>query len=87
MKTDICLVSCLCNLSMAVVIDTICVARCASTGLAIMAPDISRICAVCELRCLKVSELKRVVETHFGPGANVQASGEVCGGCGGKFVA
>ncbi|KAF5700026.1 hypothetical protein FGLOB1_11039 [Fusarium globosum] len=51
-------------------------ARCASTGLAIMAPDISRICAVCELRCLKVSELKRVVETHFGPGANVQASGE-----------
>ncbi|KLP02046.1 uncharacterized protein FFB20_10295 [Fusarium fujikuroi] len=62
-------------------------ARCASTGLAIMAPDISRICAVCELRCLKVSELKRVVETHFGPGANVQASGEVCGGCGGKFVA
>ncbi|EXK35351.1 hypothetical protein FOXG_06333 [Fusarium oxysporum f. sp. lycopersici 4287] len=62
-------------------------ARCASTGLAIMAPDISRICAVCELRCLKVAELKRVVETHFGPGANVQASGEVCGGCGGKFVA
>ncbi|KAF5262613.1 hypothetical protein FOXYS1_6650 [Fusarium oxysporum] len=62
-------------------------ARCASTGLAIMAPDISRICAVCELRCLKVAELKRVVETHFGPEANVQASGEVCGGCGGKFVA
>lgn len=52
-----------------------------------MAPDISRICAVCELRCLKVAELKRVVETHFGPEANVQASGEVCGGCGGKFVA
>ncbi|KAF5020505.1 hypothetical protein F66182_7468 [Fusarium sp. NRRL 66182] len=62
-------------------------ARCASTGLAIMAPDISRICAVCELRCLKVTELARVAEKHFGPGAKVESSGEVCGGCGGKFVA
>ncbi|KAF4999144.1 hypothetical protein FGRMN_2672 [Fusarium graminum] len=62
-------------------------ARCASTGLAIMAPDISRICAVCELRCLKVAELSRVAEEHFGPGAKVESSGEVCGGCAGKFVA
>ncbi|KAM0206461.1 hypothetical protein ACHAQI_008188 [Fusarium lateritium] len=56
-------------------------ARCASTGLAIMAPDISRICAVCELRCLKVAELSRVAEEHFGPGTRVESSDEVCGGC------
>ncbi|KAJ4270452.1 hypothetical protein NW762_002134 [Fusarium torreyae] len=62
-------------------------ARCASTGLAIMAPDISRICAVCELRCLKVTELTRIAEECFGPGTKIEASGEVCGGCGGKFVA
>ncbi|KAM0321968.1 hypothetical protein ACHAPQ_009193 [Fusarium lateritium] len=62
-------------------------ARCASTGLAIMAPDISRICAVCELRCLKVAELSRVAEEHFGPGTRVESSDEVCGGCAGKFVA
>lgn len=62
-------------------------ARCASTGLAIMGPDISRICAVCELRCLKVSELVRIAEEHDGPGTTVESSGEACGGCGGKFVA
>ncbi|CAJ0549093.1 Ff.00g027060.m01.CDS01 [Fusarium sp. VM40] len=62
-------------------------ARCASTGLAIMAPDISRICAVCELRCLKVAELTRVAEEHFGSGTRVESSDEVCGGCAGKFVA
>lgn len=62
-------------------------ARCASTGLAIMAPDISRICAVCELRCLKVTELTRVAIENFGPGTRIESSGEVCGGCGGKFVA
>ncbi|KAF4963669.1 hypothetical protein FSARC_8313 [Fusarium sarcochroum] len=62
-------------------------ARCASTGLAIMAPDISRICAVCELRCLKVAELARVAEQWLGPGTKIESSGEVCGGCGGKFVA
>ncbi|KAM0506348.1 hypothetical protein ACHAP8_001384 [Fusarium lateritium] len=62
-------------------------ARCASTGLAIMAPDISRICAVCELRCLKVAELTRVADENFGPGTKIESSGEVCGGCGGKFVA
>ncbi|KAL4729394.1 hypothetical protein ACLX1H_003811 [Fusarium chlamydosporum] len=62
-------------------------ARCASTGLAIMAPDISRICAVCELRCLKVAELTRVAVENFGPGTSIESSGEVCGGCGGKFVA
>ncbi|KAI5463201.1 hypothetical protein BGZ63DRAFT_505263 [Mariannaea sp. PMI_226] len=62
-------------------------ARCASTGLAIMGPDISRICAVCELRCLKVSELIRLAEEQYGPGTKVESSGEACGGCGGKFVA
>ncbi|KAH7165584.1 peptidase C13 family-domain-containing protein [Dactylonectria macrodidyma] len=62
-------------------------ARCASTALAIMGPDISRMCAVCELRCLKVSELSKIAEECIGPGTRVESSGEVCGGCGGKFVA
>ncbi|KAK7409457.1 hypothetical protein QQX98_008365 [Neonectria punicea] len=62
-------------------------ARCASTGLAIIGPDISRICSVCELRCLKVSELSRIAEEQFGPGTKIESSGEACGGCGGKFVA
>jgi hypothetical protein len=52
-----------------------------------MAPDISRICAVCELRCLKVTELTRIADEHLGAGTMVESSGEVCGGCGGKFVA
>ena len=52
-----------------------------------MAPDISRICAVCELRCLKVTELTRIAVENFGPGTRIESSGETCGGCGGKFVA
>lgn len=52
-----------------------------------MGPDISRICAVCELRCLNVAELTKIAEEHFGPGTKIESSGEVCGGCGGKFVA
>lgn len=62
-------------------------ARCASTDLAIMGPDISRICAVCELRCLKVSELSKIADEYIGSGTTVESSGEACGGCGGKFVA
>lgn len=62
-------------------------ATCAATDLAILKPGVSRICSVCELRCLKVSELVRIAHESLGPEVSVGLSGEVCGGCGGKFLA
>ncbi|KAK2018067.1 hypothetical protein LZ32DRAFT_613972 [Colletotrichum eremochloae] len=61
-------------------------ATCASTGLAILAPGISRACAVCGLRCLVTKEVFKIAQEHLGPDAKVEASEEMCGGCGGKFV-
>ncbi|KAK1594200.1 uncharacterized protein LY79DRAFT_604862 [Colletotrichum navitas] len=61
-------------------------ATCASTGLAILAPGISRACAVCGLRCLVAKEVAKIAQEHLGPDAKVEASEEMCGGCGGKFV-
>ncbi|KAG6007019.1 hypothetical protein E4U54_000076 [Claviceps lovelessii] len=55
-------------------------ATCAATGLAILAPGISRICSVCDLRCLNISELSRIATEHIGPGAVVESLGEACGG-------
>lgn len=51
-----------------------------------MAPGVSRVCSVCELRCLNVSELSRVAKDHLGPETVVESAGDVCGGCGGKFL-
>ncbi|PTB80657.1 hypothetical protein M440DRAFT_1348832 [Trichoderma longibrachiatum ATCC 18648] len=62
-------------------------AVCATTGIPILAPGISRVCGVCKMRCLTVSELERLAEEHLGSVEAVgDAQGEVCGGCGGKFV-
>ncbi|KAK1998966.1 hypothetical protein LX36DRAFT_656031 [Colletotrichum falcatum] len=61
-------------------------ATCASTGLAILAPGISRACAVCGLRCLVAKEVVRIAQEHLGPDCKLEASEEMCGGCGGKFV-
>ncbi|KAK2063569.1 hypothetical protein LY76DRAFT_662111 [Colletotrichum caudatum] len=61
-------------------------ATCASTGLAILAPGISRACAVCGLRCLVVKEVTKIAQEYLGPDTKVEASEEMCGGCGGKFV-
>ncbi|KAG6196901.1 hypothetical protein E4U10_000571 [Claviceps purpurea] len=61
-------------------------ATCAATGLAILAPGISRICSVCDLRCLNISELSRIAAQHISPEAVVESLGEACGGCGGKFL-
>ncbi|KZL65927.1 GPI-anchor transamidase precursor [Colletotrichum tofieldiae] len=61
-------------------------ATCAATGLAILAPGISRACAVCGLRCLVAKEVVKIAQEHLGPDAKVEASEEMCGGCGGKFV-
>ncbi|KAF4846454.1 hypothetical protein CGCSCA4_v006059 [Colletotrichum siamense] len=61
-------------------------ATCAATGLAILAPGISRACAVCGLRCLVAKEVVKIAQEHLGPDVRVETSEEVCGGCGGKFV-
>ncbi|KAF4513623.1 hypothetical protein G6O67_000871 [Ophiocordyceps sinensis] len=62
-------------------------ATCAASGLAIMAPGVSRLCAVCGLRCLSVAELAALARRLLGPDAVVDSAGDVCGGCRGKFVA
>ena len=51
-----------------------------------MAPGISRACAVCELRCLKASELEKIAMEYIRKDIEIDAAAEVCGGCGGKFV-
>ncbi|OHE92860.1 hypothetical protein CORC01_11866 [Colletotrichum orchidophilum] len=61
-------------------------ATCAATGLAILAPGISRACAVCGLRCLVAKGVVKIAQEHLGPDAKVDAPEEACGGCGGKFV-
>ncbi|KAH6607717.1 hypothetical protein Trco_004030 [Trichoderma cornu-damae] len=62
-------------------------AICATSGIPILAPDISRVCGVCKMRCLKISELEKLAEEHLGSVDAVgDSQGEVCGGCGGKFV-
>jgi hypothetical protein len=61
-------------------------AACAATDLAILAPGISRACAVCGLRCLINSELSRLAQEHYGSEVVVAESAGTCGRCGGKFV-
>lgn len=51
-----------------------------------MAPGISRVCAVCELRCLKASELDKLAMQYLREDIEIDSGAEVCGGCGGKFV-
>jgi hypothetical protein len=54
-----------------------------------MEPGVSRICAVCGLRCLNTPTLMRVARETLeeGTAAKVlEAVEERCGGCGGKFV-
>lgn len=62
-------------------------AICSSSGLAILAPGISRVCAVCQRRCLQESELKRLLEQHSEDSSSLDSLALTCGGCGGKFVA
>lgn len=61
-------------------------ATCASSGMPIMAPGISRVCAVCGLRCLQTAELARLAEKYLGRDVTLDLSAEICGGCGGKFI-
>ncbi|EGX92852.1 hypothetical protein CCM_04224 [Cordyceps militaris CM01] len=61
-------------------------ATCGSSGMPIMAPGISRVCAVCGMRCLQVSELHRLAKEHLGHDMTLDVHAEICGGCGGKFI-
>ncbi|KAI5862056.1 hypothetical protein GGS23DRAFT_598070 [Durotheca rogersii] len=60
-------------------------ATCATTGLPILAPGVSRTCNVCASQCLKredlismAPQLKEIILDEI--------SSELCGGCGGKFI-
>ncbi|OTB13119.1 hypothetical protein K445DRAFT_320307 [Daldinia sp. EC12] len=60
-------------------------ATCATTGLPILAPGMSRTCGVCGCKCLKredlvsmAPQLKDIIMDEI--------SAELCGGCGGKFI-
>ncbi|TQV98876.1 hypothetical protein V2A60_007424 [Cordyceps javanica] len=61
-------------------------ATCVSSGMPIMAPGISRVCAVCGLRCLQAAELHKLAKEHLGHDVTLDMHAETCGGCGGKFI-
>lgn len=62
-------------------------ATCTSSGLAIMAPGVSRVCAVCQRRCLRHSELTKLAMEYLEQDPlSVPPSEDLCGACGGKFV-
>ncbi|KAI1108473.1 hypothetical protein F5Y14DRAFT_436091 [Nemania sp. NC0429] len=59
--------------------------NCANTGVPVVAPNVSRTCGVCGMKCLKSEELlgmapqlKDIIEQDI--------SAALCGGCGGKFT-
>ncbi|KAI1775522.1 transcription factor IIIC subunit delta N-term-domain-containing protein [Hypoxylon cercidicola] len=58
---------------------------CATTGLPILAPGLSKMCNVCGSKCLKPEDLV-VVAPQLKDIIMGEISSEFCGGCGGKFV-
>ncbi|KAI2618038.1 hypothetical protein GGS26DRAFT_596052 [Hypomontagnella submonticulosa] len=60
-------------------------ATCASTGLTILTPGISRTCSVCGSKCLKREDLVSIAP-HLKDIIADEISAEQCGGCGGKFI-
>ncbi|ROT40749.1 hypothetical protein SODALDRAFT_330491 [Sodiomyces alkalinus F11] len=62
-------------------------ATCSATGLAILAPGISRACGVCGRRCLTVSKIREAAEKQGVSLDDSRSFGEACGICGGKFIA
>ena len=61
-------------------------AACVATGLAIMEPGITHVCAVCGMRCLRRSALEALAAEHLGQEVHVPQGSAACEGCGGKFV-
>ncbi|KAI9903410.1 hypothetical protein N3K66_002762 [Trichothecium roseum] len=68
-------------------------AICTSSGLAILAPGISRVCGVCGRRSLTDRQLRRAARDVTAPAESSPSSSssfwcsDVCGSCGGKFIA
>ncbi|KAM0285952.1 hypothetical protein ACHAQH_001139 [Verticillium albo-atrum] len=62
-------------------------ATCTASGLAILAPGISRACGVCGRRCLAAAEIVKIAEKHGVEAVIDPSAVELCGGCGGKFIA
>lgn len=64
-------------------------AICTSSGLAILAPGISRVCAVCGRRSLTDRQLRRAARDVTAPPVDSSSfwCSDVCGSCGGKFIA
>ncbi|KAI1141965.1 hypothetical protein F5Y05DRAFT_211174 [Hypoxylon sp. FL0543] len=60
-------------------------ATCATTGLPILSPGLSRTCSVCGSKCLKRESLL-VIAPHLKEIIIDEISAEQCGGCGGKFI-
>ncbi|KAI0848074.1 hypothetical protein F5Y00DRAFT_97691 [Daldinia vernicosa] len=60
-------------------------ATCATTGLPILAPGMSRTCGVCGSKCLKREDLVRMAP-QLREIIMDEISAETCGSCGGKFI-
>ncbi|KAI1758700.1 hypothetical protein GGR53DRAFT_516192 [Hypoxylon sp. FL1150] len=58
---------------------------CATTGLPILAPGLSKMCSVCGSKCLKPEDLVAMAP-QLKEIIMAEISGEICGGCGGRFV-
>ncbi|KAI0105314.1 hypothetical protein GGR51DRAFT_560530 [Nemania sp. FL0031] len=59
--------------------------NCANTGVPIVAPNVSRTCGVCGMKCLKSEELLNMAP-QLREIVKQDISAELCGGCGGKFM-
>ncbi|KAI1291053.1 hypothetical protein F5Y03DRAFT_52023 [Xylaria venustula] len=59
--------------------------NCANTGVPITAPNVSRTCGVCGMKCLKSEELLNIA-SHMKDVIENEISSHLCGGCGGKFT-
>ncbi|RWA07865.1 hypothetical protein EKO27_g7255, partial [Xylaria grammica] len=61
------------------------VENCANTGVPVTAPNVSRTCGVCGMKCLKPEELLHVAP-QLADIVREDISAVFCGGCGGKFT-
>ncbi|KAI0964829.1 hypothetical protein F4678DRAFT_366927 [Xylaria arbuscula] len=59
--------------------------NCANTGVPITAPNVSRTCGVCGMKCIKAEELLNIAP-HMRDVIENDISSHLCGGCGGKFT-
>ncbi|KAI1121491.1 hypothetical protein F5Y10DRAFT_256235 [Nemania abortiva] len=59
--------------------------NCANTSVPIIAPNVSRTCGVCGLKCLKSDELLNMAP-QLRDIVEQSISAELCGGCSGKFT-